>query len=389
MLEAQLREILRRTLWTSLAAPLALATACGGVVNGPEVQDDAGGVDSGKDSGCGGAVCNIRCAIGYRTEQVCSDGIQECTCVAENPPFDANTPDVPFELPDASTGDAADPCHPNVGCGGASIPLSCFGAALPGDTAAYSYEQCVSMCGGSASVSGCALQSGPQGTTLNCYGACLGRRPPGMCATRARGPLLGRYFADAAQLEAASVDAFEVLRSELAAHGAPAHLVAAATAARADEVRHARMTARLARRFGGRPTKTRMRRPAVRSLEALAIENAVEGCVRETLGALFAMHQAATAADTHVRATMASIAPDETRHAALGWAVAAWADARLDAAARARVRDAQRKAIAELRSEIEREAPMPVVDIAGLPSRAVALGMLDSLTASLWSAGSA
>ncbi len=69
----------------------------------------------------------------------------------------------------------------------------------------------------------------------------------------------------------------------------------------------------------------RTRRPALRSLEALAVENAVEGCVRETMGALFAMHQAASAADPHVRATMVSIAPDETRHAALGWAVAEWA----------------------------------------------------------------
>jgi hypothetical protein len=373
MLEAHLREIFRRTLWTSLAAPLALASGCGGTVSGPEVQDDGGRFDTGRadagdDSGCGGSVCNIVCGAGSTLVHTCQAGFSICMCGGSP---DAGTP----------TGDAGDPCHPtNVGCGGATIPLSCFDAALPGDGASFTYEQCTAMCGGSESVSGCEVQ----GSNLNCYGACLGRRPPGMCSTRTRGPLVGRYFADAAQLEAASVDAFDVLRRELEALGAPRGLVEAAATAKEDEVRHARMTARLARRFGGKPTKPRMKRPALRSLEALAIENAVEGCVRETFGALFAMHQAEAADDPHVRATMASIAPDETRHAALGWAVAAWAEAKLDADARARVEEARREAIAELRREIEHAVPAPVAAVAGLPTREVALAMLASLSGSLW-----
>ena len=38
-----------------------------------------------------------------------------------------------------------------------------------------------------------------------------------------------------------------------------------------------------------------------------------------------------------MRRTFARIAADETRHAALSWAVARWAERRLDAAARARI----------------------------------------------------
>lgn len=51
------------------------------------------------------------------------------------------------------------------------------------------------------------------------------------------------------------------------------------------------------------------------NLEALALENAVEGCVRETFGALCGGYQAARAADPVVRRTLAQITRDETTHA--------------------------------------------------------------------------
>jgi hypothetical protein len=60
--------------------------------------------------------------------------------------------------------------------------------------------------------------------------------------------------------------------------------------------------------------------PPARSLEELAVENAVEGCVRETYGALTAIWQARTAKDPSVAAAVRRIARDETRHAALSWA---------------------------------------------------------------------
>ena len=174
-------------------------------------------------------------------------------------------------------------------------------------------------------------------------------------------------------------------------------LVRAAATARADEVRHARTTWRLARRYGGRPIEVRALRPATgdsratrlpraepRALEAIAAENAVEGCVGETFGALLAMHQAMRATDPGVRMAMRSIAVDETRHAALAWAVAKWMETKLSGEARARVREARRTAVATLRDELARGAPAKLVAYAGVPARDVALQMIDALTASLW-----
>jgi hypothetical protein len=56
-------------------------------------------------------------------------------------------------------------------------------------------------------------------------------------------------LAEAAWLEAASVDAFRVLRLELRAHSAPRRLLRAASRAARDERRHARAAGALARRF--------------------------------------------------------------------------------------------------------------------------------------------
>ena len=61
--------------------------------------------------------------------------------------------------------------------------------------------------------------------------------------------------------------------------------------------------------------RTRSRAPR-RPVE-IARENAEEGCVRETFGALLAAHQAAYACDPEVREVMTRIAGDELRHAAL------------------------------------------------------------------------
>jgi hypothetical protein len=117
----------------------------------------------------------------------------------------------------------------------------------------------------------------------------------------------------------------------------------------------------------------------------MAVENAVEGCVRETYGALIAHHQASTAADPQIRDAMASIATDETRHAALGWAVAAWAETRLDGEGRARVHAARRKTVRGLRASASRELPAPLVRDAGLPDAVSATRMLAVLEAKLWS----
>jgi hypothetical protein len=214
-----------------------------------------------------------------------------------------------------------------------------------------------------------------------------GRRPGGLVPPERPGAAaLGEYLAVMAHLEAASVRAFEVLEPELRRLGAPAELVLAARRSAGDEVRHARATASLARGRGVDvpPVRVAPRRGS-RSLASLAVENAVEGCVRETFGALVARWQAGHAADRRIARTMARIAADETRHAALAWAIAAWAEPRLDARSRRAVRAARRSAVQALRREAQVAPPGVLVRRAGLPTPQCSRALLGALDVALWS----
>ena len=176
---------------------------------------------------------------------------------------------------------------------------------------------------------------------------CGGRCPEGLAppAHGGTGDPLGAWLAASAHLEAASIDAFEILATELGAHRAPPALIQAARAATADERRHADAIGRLAASRGAVPPGVYVNRSPIRDIEAVARENAVEGCVRETYAALLACRQARAATDPALRSAMAGIARDETRHAALAWAVDRWSQALLAPAARRRVREARREAI--------------------------------------------
>src|SRR5262249_22157901 len=79
--------------------------------------------------------------------------------------------------------------------------------------------------------------------------------------------------------------------------------------------------------------------------EQLACENAVEGQVAETLGALVASCQARAAADPSVRAIFAVLARDEARHADLAHRLAGWLDTALPPKARAAVAAVRRDAV--------------------------------------------
>jgi hypothetical protein len=214
-----------------------------------------------------------------------------------------------------------------------------------------------------------------------------GRVPAGLEATTVRArSALGAYFASAARLEAASVTAFRRLREELDLHGAPAELLEGARAAERDEVRHTRAMARLARRHGGRYVRPRVAEVAARSLETIAEENAVEGCARETFGALLATWQAAHVDDRELADTLSEIASDETRHAALSWAIARWSLTQLDASACARMDAAWSEALAEVAAggDAAGENGAGVAGVAGLPSRAERERMASELRG-LWS----
>jgi hypothetical protein len=178
---------------------------------------------------------------------------------------------------------------------------------------------------------------------IDCVG---GRRPAGLREPHAAG-IAGdaAWLARVAAIEAASVTAFARLVGTLTRLGAPATLRAAARRAIADELVHAQLVAGLAVAAGARVEPPVIAAAAEPSLEQLATENAVEGQVAETFGALVAACQAQLAPDPRIRAVFARIARDEAAHAALAHQLAPWLAARLDRPARARVADARRAAI--------------------------------------------
>jgi len=196
--------------------------------------------------------------------------------------------------------------------------------------------------------------------------------------------LLGRYLAESAELEAASVPAFARLVRGLTTYGAPEALVQAARAATTEEARHWKHTRDLARRHGGRPVKPVVPRAAFGSLADLALDNVIEGCVRETYGAMVAAHQAAAAVEPEVRRLMAGIAIDELGHAALSWKIDAWARSRLGRKFEGRRREGMLAAAGELIAE----AGLPVAEelqrAAGLPSPATVQALLAAACTSLW-----
>jgi hypothetical protein len=250
-------------------------------------------------------------------------------------------------------------------------------------------QTCNALC---PPVSGIAFQCSvasvdvPPGTvTLNCPGPfCVGRRPSGLAEREPSGHDLADYLSEAARLEAASIEAFRILRHELHAHGAPRKLLRAASRAARDEVRHARTTRGLARRFGGTSTDPVVATRKPRSLEAIATENAVEGCVRETYGALVATFQARTARNALVRAAMTRIAKDETRHAALAWKIAAWLEPRLTTEQKRRIAAAREAAVQEIAQTLESPTPKWVGEV-GLPAREQALNLFAQASRTIWS----
>ena len=218
------------------------------------------------------------------------------------------------------------------------------------------------------------------------YQGCVGGRCPEGLATPAvgvAGDPLGAWFAAGAHLEAASIDAFEILAAELGAHRAPPALIRAACAATADERRHADTVGRLATSRGAAAPAVHVNRGPVRDIEAIARENAVEGCVRETYAALLAHRQARAATDPAIRYAMAGIARDEAQHAALAWAVDGWSQALLTPAVRRRVREARHEAVEALGA-----APLAGLSpddraLAGLPDEDDAARMARELGAAL------
>lgn len=198
-----------------------------------------------------------------------------------------------------------------------------------------------------------------------------GRRPGGLLEPRCNARAAGAWLAKTATIEAASITAFARLVRLLEKHGAPERFVSEARRAILDEIVHARLVAQLAWRMGARVEVPAIAaRAAEPTLFELARENAVEGQVAETFGALLATCQAQLATDRDVRGVFARIAEDEARHAALAHELAGWFDAQLAAPERAAIAAARRAAAAAIAHDFD----VPVSDseraLLGIPDAA-------------------
>ena len=181
--------------------------------------------------------------------------------------------------------------------------------------------------------------------------------------------------------------AFVRLGHELLAHQAPKGLIDGAARAENDELRHAAVVGRFAEAAGVTVPRARVRRLPVRSLYAVARENATVGCVEETFAAVLAHAQARNARAPALRRAFRAIAADETRHAELAWTVQAWAGQKLTARQRDRIVSHRANAATRLVSAASESHEDPVVaSLLGLPTAAQDGALLATLNAALWQA---
>ncbi|MFO0660916.1 MAG: hypothetical protein U0165_13955 [Polyangiaceae bacterium] len=228
---------------------------------------------------------------------------------------------------------------------------------------------------------GSVSQSQPEVTPpiQNCPQPHLGRRTEGVRAPLREGDDVGAYLLWCAEIEDASVPAFERLERELHLHRAPKALCLRARAALRDEERHTREMASHARRWGRSFHEQRKPLLACRSLREMAIENMVEGCVFEAFAALTAVWQASHAEDRELRFSLSVIARDETRHAALALDVARWLAPILSDGDRRAVEAAKQEAFARLREECAVDADSTIARYTGLPPSSVASALCRAL----------
>jgi len=218
---------------------------------------------------------------------------------------------------------------------------------------------------------------------------CVGRRPDGLLEARStRVNPLGDYYASVAHLEQAAVMAFEVIERELTRFGAPQEQRDRARRARADEIRHARQMAQLAQRWEAQVPCADRVASSERTLLDAALENAVEGCVREAWGALCAHYQAATTCDLEAQRVWCEIAADESEHAELSFALHEWYLRQLTSDERAQVQAAMERTRLQLRVELAEAAPphAAVVHGAGVPDPVCSIALFNQLEVQLLAA---
>lgn len=413
------RKALERALWLALSVGPA---ACGAVVS----PEDGGRTDSGSDAAqtCFDPQTNRTLRIGetngLRCPCICTatgmqcascpmplcmlsdgrylqegqsaiapDGCNTCTC-GPNTQLSCTEiacPDV--RLDDAST-DAAS-CAAQVrytvpNCE-AQITYPC---GIPGGPLMGSNDpRCASLCSpvGNIGISpGYCIGVGTG--TVQCGVCGVGRFTAGMgleSCDREDSDTFAGWLARGATVERIAATAFDRLADELAALGAPGALVEQARESAAHEREHFDALLSFSRREGAEPKVLDDVAIAPRSLFAIAVENAGEGCVRETLGAAVMAYQSKRAADPALCAALAKIADEEAMHSAWSWALDQWARSVLDEASVAKLDEARARAIAELSRDMGTHDPSPELAArAGMPSAAVVRAMISGLRESLW-----
>ncbi|MEM9457544.1 MAG: ferritin-like domain-containing protein [Myxococcota bacterium] len=325
------------------------------------------------------------CSYGCATDDDCGDEWL-CMCGAEQSGYPSYSRCVRKTCDeDASCGGTM--CAlatANDGCG-----LSYRAACLTPDDECNNYDQCdgedcfpqddghwacedFCCCGRPLLVQGCPVTAPvigrddwmEGGTTEQAANAAAERSaPPSMSSLPpAVARRIAAHWAEAGQLEHASVASFARFTLELMGQGAPPQLLAQAQRAGLDEIDHARRCFALASAHAGRPVGPGplpvAGLEAADTLEAVMAAVIDEACIGETLAAVEARAALAHATCPAVRATLEVIAADELRHAALGWATLRWALDQVDAALGQRLW--QRLADAITRAEAAR--PVAMVD---------------------------
>jgi len=140
---------------------------------------------------------------------------------------------------------------------------------------------------------------------------------------------LAEQWTQVALMEHASIAAFARFTLQLMSLGAPASLIERATAAMADETKHAKACFAVASQYAAAPLGPGCLAIAgsldESTLEAIVLNTVREGCLGETLAAIEAREAAEHASDPALRELLLTISEDETRHAELAYRFVKWA----------------------------------------------------------------
>ena len=185
---------------------------------------------------------------------------------------------------------------------------------------------------------------------------------------------VGSWCARAAHNETVSVASFAKLHRSLSQLGAPQSLLTKCLSAASDEIRHARQMVQLAKQHQA-PLPALQFGDSQPCRVELAIDNVVEGCVKETFAALIALHQAKHAQNNEIRQAMKTIAQDELQHAQLAMDIHEWLLAQLTETEKAQVAEAKLQALTELEASWKNRFPNDIDSDLGRPNPAKGLAL--------------